>query len=189
MTRGFPRGALLVLMLALSFGMMSSAEPSNESAGTFQLSVSKTSDYSQNHVAIDDQYRIIGETNNFDIPNCRQTKVLPTMKFPFVIQENKATMGQPMLVIGSIRGINTRKAHIAGQSHSTYISSPVVIKLNGIRISYVYMNGENIAVNVPSGVLNPGGVNVLQIESGYYFPEENQIAYDNVQFKDINLNL
>ncbi len=115
-------------------------------------------------------------------------KRLPAEKFPFTLNfKNKANI-RPVLTIGSISGINTPEAHKRGQASANHISSPVVIKVNGIRVQYVYENGQNIKLAIPPHVFRKEGFNTIQVEAGYYFPEDNRIAYDEIHLDNIGLD-
>lgn len=166
---------------------------------TFQLNVTKTNQMNQelqdaNHrqstsrsfgshaVVIDTMPRTLGGAYVPSGPN----KQLPTQKFPFSAPSMGG--GSPTLHIGALYGINTPEAHAQGTSTANHVSSPVVIKVNGKRVQYVYTNGENIKVKLPAYAINPNGFNVVQIEAGYYYPQENEIAYDEIHLQHLALD-
>lgn len=137
-------------------------------------------------IIIDNRVRYLG----MSLPDeaTTQSRITPTLKFPFTVT-NRSKGQQATLTIGYIEGINTREAHRLGQSNKDYISSPVVIKLNGQKVHYLSTNGQDIRIRIPAYLINKNGVNILQIESGYYFPARNEVAYDLIRLKDLALNL
>jgi hypothetical protein len=135
-------------------------------------------------ILIDNETRIIGgaidRSDSVD-------KQLPVLKFPFFIEGCKCNRGQVTVKIGSIHGINTPEAHAAGQSQANFVSSPAVIKLNGVKVGYIYTDGDAVQVQVPQSVLRRNGFNVLQIEAGFYFLPGNRIAYDELELQQLAL--
>jgi hypothetical protein len=110
----------------------------------------------------------------------------PKIKLPFGVSTGGGG-GVPILTIGRIDGLNTAEAHALGQSDAPYVSSPVVIKVNGKRIHYVTRNGESVQVEIPPAVMRPYGLNMIQIEAGYYLPGGNRIAYDTIRFQNVSI--
>ena len=133
---------------------------------------------------IDSRTRQLG--GDKDLSNAPQ-KQLPTQKFPFFLLPQNIK-DNVELTIGYIRGINTPEAHQEGQSNTPFVSSPAVIKVNGIRIQYIYTDGELIHVHIPKTVLRNQGFNVIQVEAGFYFLPGNQLAYDQLQLQHLALN-
>ena len=133
---------------------------------------------------IDQETRVLGGTT--DLSGARH-KQFPAQKFPFFISPDQIT-DNLQLTIGYIRGINTPEAHESGQSTANFVSSPAVIKVNGVRIQYIYTDGELIKVTIPRGVLQPHGFNVLQVEAGFYFLPGNRVAYDELQMQHLSLS-
>jgi hypothetical protein len=146
----------------------------------------RQADQEQNpdQLVIDNQFRVIGGAE--DRSNSVQ-KQLPAQKFPFFVAANNVRQ-QATLTIGSIRGLNTPEAHQSGQSQADFVSSPAVIKVNGVRVGYIYTDGEAVTMQVPRRVLRPDGFNVLQIEAGFYFLAGNRIAYDELELQHLALN-
>lgn len=147
-----------------------------------------------NHVVIDNTARVIGGDVPYYAgghPLTGQHKVTPVIKLPFTVNhgENAGMAGAAVLTIGMVQGINTPQAHKKGQSSTHYVSSPSLIKINGHRVVWLYENGHDIRVKVPAHLINKDGINILQFESGFYFPEENRIAYDQVLVKNLALDL
>lgn len=139
-------------------------------------------------VVIDNQVRYLGSHLPGYASAGGQTRVLPSMKFPFSVAGKKPA-GPTVLTIGAVQGVNTREAHRLGQNTASHVSSPMVVKLNGRKVCYISRNGHNMRVPIPAHLLNPSGVNILQLESGFYFPQDNQIAYDQIELKGLALEL
>jgi|GEM_PF-5321918 len=135
-------------------------------------------------IDIDSQTRLLG--GDQDLSNSSK-KQLPTQKFPFFLRPENIKDNLE-LTIGYIRGINTPEAHQEGQSNTPFVSSPAVIKVNGIRLQYIYTDGELIRVKIPKDVLQNQGFNVIQVEAGFYFLPGNQLAYDQLQLQHLALN-
>jgi hypothetical protein len=132
---------------------------------------------------IDNQTRLIGGAVDRSQGVQRQ---LPAQKFPFFMDAGTAK-GPLTLTIGYLRGLNTPEAHVAGQSQASFVSSPAVVKVNGVRVGYLYVDGELIRVEVPRSALKPDGFNVLQIEAGFYFLPGNRVAYDELELQHLAL--
>jgi hypothetical protein len=152
----------------------------NVNAGDSQTRFQDT----RQQLLIDGETRVIGGAVD---RSDSQQKQLPAQKFPFFIDSKTAQRREVTLRIGSIHGLNTPEAHTAGQSQATFVSSPAVIKLNGVRVGYVYTDGNAIQVRVPQSVLKRDGFNVLQIEAGFYFLPGNRIAYDELELQQVAL--
>jgi hypothetical protein len=144
---------------------------------------SKDLETSSNYIEIDREARTIGSEFSLSNINKRQ---LPTQKFPFYMSADgvKDTL---LLTIGYIRGVNTPEAHAIGQSNTDFVSGPTVIKLNGIKIHYLYTDGYRIGIRVPRSILKLDSLNVLQVDAGFYFQSDNQVAYDQIQFQHLTL--
>jgi len=133
---------------------------------------------------IDREERALGGDQDLSSAPVRQ---LPAQKFTFFL-DNAGIQDNLHLSIGYMRGLNTPEAHEEGQSHTAFVSSPSVIKVNGVRLQYIYTAGEMIKVNIPKSILRPDGFNVVQVEAGYYFLPGNRVAYDQVQFQHLAIN-
>jgi hypothetical protein len=132
---------------------------------------------------IDNQTRLIGGAVDRSQGARRQ---LPAQKFPFFVDAGTAK-GPLALTIGYLRGLNTPEAHAAGQSQASFVSSPTVVKVNGVRVGYLYVDGELIRMEGPRSALKPDGFNVLQIEAGFYFLPGNRVAYDELELQHLAL--
>ncbi len=135
-------------------------------------------------LVIDGEVRTLGGSQAQTEGHPRQ---FPAQKFPFIL-DAQALKGNPQLTIGYIRGLNTPEAHAAGQSETKFVSSPAVIKVNGVRIQYVYTAGDLLKIQIPKSALKPDGFNVVQIEAGFYFLPGNQVAYDQIELQHIALS-
>ena len=204
LNNNFAKRALALSCLVGMFGVNSlgwsdvvDAVPYNtHDNASFQLNVTKSNQelqdavyrqssnrsFGSHAVVIDTMPRTLGGAYVASGPN----KQLPTQKFPF--SAPSGVSGSPTLHIGALSGINTPEAHAQGTSTANHISSPVVIKVNGKRVQYVYTNGQDIKVKLPAYAINPNGFNVVQIEAGYYFPQENEIAYDEIHLQHLALD-
>lgn len=111
----------------------------------------------------------------------------PAQKFPFTL-DVRALQGDPSLTIGYVRGINTPEAHSTGQSDTSFVSSPAVVKVNGVRIYYIYTAGDLLKIQIPKSALSKDGFNVVQIEAGFYFLPGNKIAYDLIELQHLALS-
>ncbi|MBX2860126.1 MAG: hypothetical protein KTR14_02755 [Vampirovibrio sp.] len=95
----------------------------------------------------------------------------------------------PILEIGSILGLDTREAHQNGQSHHHKQSSPVRIRINGREISRIATNGDGHKVQFPKHLLNKNGINTIELETGYHYPDGKRIDYDDMEFMNLLLQL
>lgn len=186
------QGLFLALLGVLSSGFTSGYAENPQIAfqeplllkGSIQQVRHAEREQSPDQLLIDNEIRLIGGVD--DRSNSLQ-KQLPAQKFPFFVAPDTVRQ-QATLTIGSIRGLNTPEAHQAGQSQADFVSSPAVIKVNGVRVGYIYADGEAVTVQVPQRVLRPDGFNVLQIEAGFYFLPGNRIAYDELELQHLALN-
>jgi hypothetical protein len=80
------------------------------------------------------------------------------------------------------------QSHQLGQQASDYVSSPTTLKINGVRFQYFTLNTEKtIVVDIPVSLLKAKGFNILQLEAGYFFDENDALAYDEVSTGSIRL--
>ncbi len=88
--------------------------------------------------------------------------------------------------IGTIIGLDTKKAKEAGQNriHSAY-SSPMTVKVNGIKIGTVELNGDNIELIVPKNILNE--TNELTITTGQNLFQTQYVDYDDCELANIRI--
>ncbi len=96
---------------------------------------------------------------------------------------------QTQLLIGAVLGLDTLRAHEAGQSTIPYASSPVVVRLNGKTIAHITLNGLRQHIPVPQGLLSPMGYNTLEIQTGYHRPDGVRIDYDDLELMNVILML
>ena len=156
--------------------------PSAVQAGTQTFSAGVQHTYikkqaNQHSIVLDDEYRLLGGT----IKDGRA----PTIKLPFVLDGKKVKGNSVEMVIGSINGIHTPEAHRLGQAWEGHVSSPAVVKLNGKKVDYIYTNGSNVTVRLPRKHFRKNGINVVQIDAGYYFQNQTTLAYDSLSFQDV----
>jgi hypothetical protein len=130
-------------------------------------------------VLVDDKLRIIGG----DIEQARPPKI----KLPFYLEASKVLNHAPRLSLGVVRGIHTPEAHALGQASHDHVSAPALLKVNGKKLKYLYTNSNHLEVPIPLSYLRKNGVNTITLEAGYYFPEENHIAYDQIQFQHVGV--
>jgi hypothetical protein len=112
----------------------------------------------------------------------------PVKKLVFSLSNTATPAGFVRLELDGLYGVSTQEAHRLGQQASNYISSPTTLKVNGIRVHHFTLNtNQTIQLDIPVSLLKPKGFNTLQLEAGYYFDENNALAYDEVSTGSIRL--
>lgn len=112
----------------------------------------------------------------------------PVKKLVFSLSNTATPAGFVRLELDGLYGVSTQEAHRLGQQASNYISSPTTLKVNGVRIHHFTLNtNQTIQLDIPISLLKPKGFNTLQLEAGYYFDENNALAYDEVSTGGIRL--
>ncbi len=87
------------------------------------------------------------------------------------------------LVIGSIIGIDTKKAQYMMQSAvKTASSSPVEVFFNSHKIGEISVNGNNHTLRVPPGLVRINSYNHVRIETGVNLASSSRKDYDDIEF-------
>jgi hypothetical protein len=112
----------------------------------------------------------------------------PVKKLVFSLSNTATPAGFVRLELDGLYGVSTQEAHRLGQQASNYISSPTTLKVNGVRVHHFTLNtNQTIQLDIPVSLLKAKGFNTLQLEAGYYFDENNALAYDEVSTGGIRL--
>ncbi len=104
----------------------------------------------------------------------------PAMRYQFSL-DGVALSNSPCLKIGSIIGLDTAMAHYLSGNHIGVNASPLLVKLNGNLIARVQVNGDDQKIMLPKDLLHLQGVNTLEIEAGFHYPEPGRIDYDDME--------
>lgn len=91
------------------------------------------------------------------------------------------------LNIGSIIGLDTARSQALGQSRFHKTASPMTVTLNGQIVGIIGANGDNHKIRISKNVLNPTGVNHLQIATGHHRPDGTYVDYDDVELMFLTL--
>jgi hypothetical protein len=112
----------------------------------------------------------------------------PTKKLVFSLSGTPAPAGFVRLELDGLYGVSTAEAHELGQQASDYVSSPTTLKINGVRFQHFTLNTDKtIVVDIPVSMLKAKGFNIIQLEAGYFFDENDALAYDEVSTGSIRL--
>ena len=112
----------------------------------------------------------------------------PTKKLVFSLSGTPTPAGVVRLELDGLYGVSTAEAHELGQQASDYVSSPTTLKINGVRFQYFTLNTDKtIVVDIPVSMLKAKGFNIIQLEAGYFFDENDALAYDDVSTGSIRL--
>jgi hypothetical protein len=112
----------------------------------------------------------------------------PAKKLVFSLSGTPAQAGFVRLELDGLYGVSTTEAHELGQQASDYVSSPTTLKINGVRFQHFTLNtADTIVVDIPVSMLKAKGFNIIQLEAGYFFDENNALAYDEVSTGSIRL--
>lgn len=96
------------------------------------------------------------------------------MKWVFALSSKEVVGPYVKLHLNNVQGIDEA-------------SSPTIIKLNGKRVSVLSNNGTDLEVALPRQNLSKNGMNVLQIQAGYYWASPNTLAYDSLSLDGLSL--
>lgn len=111
----------------------------------------------------------------------------PMLSVPFYLPNEAGNTA--VLHIGSVVGLDTQRAQQLGQSQLAYNSSPSLVRLNGVQVAALTVNGDRQRVQVPLGVLRPGMMNTVEVEAGYHTPGGTRIDFDDFELMSIRLEL
>jgi hypothetical protein len=112
----------------------------------------------------------------------------PVKKLVFSLSGTPAPAGFVRLELDGLYGVSTQEAHELGQQASDYVSSPTTLKINGVRFQHFTLNTEKtIVVDIPATMLKEKGFNIIQLEAGFFFDENDALAYDEVSTGSIRL--
>ena len=112
----------------------------------------------------------------------------PVKKLVFSLSGTPTPAGFVRLELDGLYGVSTQEAHELGQQASDYVSSPTTLKINGVRFQHFTLNTEKtIVVDIPASMLKAKGFNIIQLEAGYFFDENDALAYDDVSTGSIRL--
>ncbi len=104
-----------------------------------------------------------------------------TFKMPVVSPSSDV-----IIKIGTIIGLDTKKAKDAGQNRiSKAYSSPMQVRVNGMKIGLIELNGDNIEIIVPKSVLK--AENELAIETGKNLFQTQYLDYDDCELANIRI--
>ena len=113
----------------------------------------------------------------------------PVKKLVFSLSNTPVPAGFVRLELDGLYGVSTAESHALGQQASTYTSSPTTLKINGVRFQHFTLNtAETITVDIPVSLLKAKGFNIIQLEAGYFFDENDALAYDEVSTGSIRLS-
>ncbi len=88
--------------------------------------------------------------------------------------------------IGTIIGLDTKKAKEMGQNRIAYVySSPAEVLVNGHKIATLELNDDNIEVKIPKNLLNE--TNELIIKTGRNLFQNEYIDYDDIELANIRI--
>ena len=88
--------------------------------------------------------------------------------------------------IGTIIGLDTKKAHDARQNNiSRVYSSPPEVFVNGRRIGVLELNGDNTEIIIPKNILKEQ--NELKIVTGKNLFQTEYIDYDDIELANIRI--
>jgi len=106
-----------------------------------------------------------------------------------IFQTPKYTPTQDVILsIGTIIGLDTKKAKELGQNKiSEVYSSPMEILLNGKRIQYIHLNGDNIEIKLPKTLLKSN--NEIIIRTGKNLFQTQYTDYDDVELANIRIEV
>ncbi|MGE0200927.1 MAG: carboxypeptidase regulatory-like domain-containing protein [Candidatus Melainabacteria bacterium] len=147
-------------------------------------------------VVLDDELRHLGDnTYSKKSAGARRFKLgrdsQPVLQKPFILpgsfREALGSVDRVVLEVGTIIGLDTREAQRQGQSHFSHSASPMIVRLNGRVIGHIALNGDSHQIMVDKRLLLPSGINMLEIATGYHYPDGQRIDYDDIELMVITL--
>lgn len=146
----------------------------------------------QNTVVIDDQIRHLGDNSyspaSAGAANFRRASEGPGFIRQFILPPGSQPGKAAVLQIGSVIGLDTLQAHALGQSAFHRASTPMQVRLNGRPVGEIAANGDQQRLMIPAGVLT-GGVNTVEVRTGYESPDGTSIDYDDMELMLLTLRL
>jgi len=96
---------------------------------------------------------------------------------------------EPVLIIGSIIGIDTLMAQKIGQSHAiNAYASPPEVYFNGNKVAEIQINGDNQEIRLPIGLINQGRENNITIKAGRNLFQHDYTDYDDIEFMNLYID-
>lgn len=93
-----------------------------------------------------------------------------------------------ILRIGTIIGLDTKKAKENGQNRIVKVySSPAEVYVNGVKISKLELNGDNIEIVIPKNVLKDK--NELLIQTGRNLFQYDYVDYDDIEIANLRIEI
>lgn len=130
--------------------------------------------------------------NMFSSNSANSSEFRFSAKGPYFSQNFKApktTIKQDVVIkIGTIIGLDTKKAKILGQNKiSKVYSSPMEVYVNGNRISFIEINQDNLEIVIPKSVLRED--NELVIKTGRNLFQLDYVDYDDCELANIRIEV
>src|SRR5690606_17810067 len=118
-----------------------------------------------NMLVLDNQLRHLGD-GSFSRASTAALKFRkppdgPAIRIPFSL-EGFVLSASPKLKIGSIIGLDTPMVHFLTGNQIGASASPLLIKLNGVVIAQIQVNGDNQTIQLPKHQLRTTGINTLE---------------------------
>ncbi len=147
-----------------------------EKSGPFDLQISK------GIVRLGDNMFSTNSANSYDFHQEAYGHIY-TYKF---MKPNSASNQDVVIVIGSLIGVDTKKAKEKGQNRiaEVYASAPQIY-VNGHRIGSLELNGDNIEIIIPKHLLK--AQNELKIETGRNLFQKEYTDYDDIELANIRI--
>jgi len=91
-----------------------------------------------------------------------------------------------VIIIGSLIGIDTKKAKERGQNKIARVyASPAEVFVNGKKIGTLELNGDNIQIPIPKHLLQ--ATNELKIQAGINLFQKEYTDYDDIELANIRI--
>ena len=95
--------------------------------------------------------------------------------------------GPSVLTLGSVLGLDTQAARLAGQSQFHRSSTPALVMLNGKVLGWLQLNGDNVRFLVPPEALRKGN-NRLEIRTGHQVRADGSVDMDDFELMLVRLD-
>jgi len=107
--------------------------------------------------------------------------------YTYTFEKPKSALNQDIVVyIGSVIGIDTKKAKEKGQNRIAHVyASATQVFINDRKIGSIELNGDNIEIKIPKHILK--AQNELRIEAGKNLFQKDYTDYDDIELANIRI--
>ncbi len=158
----------------------------NVLASPLKLGIEQTSPFdlqiSQGIIRLGDNMFSTNSANSRDFHQYAHSNI-----YTHTFERPKSASNQEVVVvIGSLIGVDTKKAKEKGQNRIAHVyASPAEVFVNGHKIGNLELNGDNIEIAIPKHLIRP--TNELKIQTGRNLFQKEYVDYDDIELANIRI--